>query len=409
MEYPKIRPVSAFPIELDEGQYICLQDPHHYLEHPVLVSPEMFSVIQFFDGQHSCQDIQTAYRQRYGLSLYPEHIRQIIEQLDQYLLLDSPAFFQHLDHLRREFARLSVRPSSHQGKAYPETPQDVTRLLDSFFTAPDGPGPLPRQQPAAPADSAVRAIMAPHIDISAGGPTFAWAYQALAAAPRPDVFIILGTSHVEMQNLLALTTKAFETPLGRVETGQTIVNELNAHLPYDAFADELLHKTEHSIEFQVLFLQHLYGPQPITIVPILCGGLLHEMLALQQPVTETPQLQESVESLQQIMRTRAACLVASVDFSHIGLRYGETSAPTPAMLAKVEDIDRELLTALEHGEPTEFIGRLQQDRNASRVCGIVPLYLLLRLLEDTPGTLLHYDRAELGEGSFVTFASMVWK
>jgi AmmeMemoRadiSam system protein B len=104
-----------------------------------------------------------------------------------------------------------------------------------------------------------------------------------------------------------------------------------------------------------------------------------------------------------------ACVIASVDFSHIGLRYGDSAGPNAETLKQVERIDRSLLATMENVAHEEFVAQLQQHRNATQVCGIVPIYTMLRLLDGTKGTLLHYDRAETGPGSVVTFASMVWR
>lgn len=417
MEHPKIRAISAFPVELAEGQYICLQDPHRYLEHPIVISPATFSVIQLFDGRRSFREIQEAYMRRHGVLLLTEQLQQIVDQLDQYLLLESPTFSEHLRRLRAEFARLPVRPSSHQGAAYPADQKELRVQLADYFTSAKGPGQLPEAQPpearrvesAGPLSAEVKAILAPHIDLAAGGSTFAWAYHALAASDA-ELFIILGTAHVEMQNFFAVTKKSFETPFGRVATDQSFVAALVAQLPYNPFEDELIHKAEHSIEFQVVFLQYLFGAKPIKIVPILCGGLMHEALALNQPLAQTPQLEESIAALQRLWQNHPhACVIASVDFSHIGLRYGDQAEPTAATLRTVEQLDRNLLTALANVAPGEFVAHLQRNRNATQVCGIAPMYILLRLLAGAKGTLLHYDRAETGPGSTVTFASMVWQ
>jgi AmmeMemoRadiSam system protein B len=415
MQYPKLRPLSAFPVELSDGQYICLQDPDRHLEKPVVISPNTFFIIQFFDGQHSFVDIQEAYLRQYGTLLYTEQIQQIVDQLDNCFLLESPAFFEHLRKLREEFARLPVRPSSHQGTAYPDNSEKLASQLESYFTASEGPGHLSVHQTssfdsASPIKiSTPKAIMAPHIDIEAGGPTFAWAYHALAGSDV-ELFIILGTAHVDMKNFFALTKKSFETPFGRMEIDQSFIEALADQLSYDPFEDELIHKNEHSIEFQVLFLQYLYGEQPIKIVPILCGGSVHEMIALNHPLDQTPQFEESVTCLQRLFQAYPkACVIASVDFSHVGIRYGDRAGPNAETLKKVEHVDRNLLAAMENVAHEEFIAQLQQHRNATQICGVAPIYTLLRLLDGTKGTLLHYDRAETGPGSIVTFASMVWE
>lgn len=413
MTYPKLRPVSAFPITHENEEYICLQDPHHYLESPVVISPETLSVIQFFDGKHSFGDIQEAYMRHYGILVYTEQLQQIVEQLDQCLLLESPRFFTHVEQLRREFAACAVRSSTHQGAAYPDEKGKICAQFDGYFHAQHGPGRVPQADQSS-AGRSVNAVMAPHIDFNAGGPAYAWAYDALAASDA-EIFVILGTSHVDMKNYFALTNKAFATPFGELQTHQGFVEKLADFVSYNPFEDELIHKTEHSIEFQVVFLQYLRErirprDKPISIVPILCGGLLHEAIAFNQPLDQALQLEESIRGLQQVLEQYdKVCMIASVDLSHVGLKYGHAEEPDAAQLAMVEQTDRTLLHAIQHTDHRQFITQLQHNRNATQVCGVAPIYTMLRLLDGATGTLLHYKQAEFGPGSYVSFASMVWE
>ena len=413
MTYPKLRPISAFPITHDNEEYICLQDPHHYLESPVVVTPETLSVLQFFDGKHSFIEIQEAYMQRYDVLVYTEQLQQIVGQLDQCLLLESPRFFAHVEQMRQEFAALAVRSSTHQGAAYPEEKDAICHQFDGYFTSKNGPGRIPQANPAA-ASRRVKAVMAPHIDFSAGGPTYAWAYDALAGSDA-EIFVILGTSHVDMKNYFALTRKAFATPFGELQAHQGFVEKLADFVSYNPFEDELIHKTEHSVEFQVVFLQYLgeriqRNHRPISIVPILCGGLLHEAIAFNQPTAQVPQLEESIHGLQRVLEQyNNVCVIASVDLSHVGLKYGHVEKPGTMELAMVEQTDRNLLHAMKEADHRQFMAQLHQNRNATQVCGVAPIYTMLRLLDGAHGALLHYKQAEFGPGSYVSFASMVWE
>jgi hypothetical protein len=57
-----------------------------------------------------------------------------------------------------------------------------------------------------------------------------------------------------------------------------------------------------------------------------------------------------------------------------------------------------------------FATTLVRERNNRRICGLPPLYIMLKTLEGmVEGELLRYDHTEVdGEGSFVTFASMAF-
>ena len=72
-------------------------------------------------------------------------------------------------------------------------------MIDGFYRHEKGPGTAPVFGDGEP----VRGLVAPHIDVSSGGPSFAWAYHALAQKSPPDRFVILGTGHHGADNLFA--------------------------------------------------------------------------------------------------------------------------------------------------------------------------------------------------------------
>ena len=104
----------------------------------------------------------------------------------------------------------------------------------------------------------------------------AWGYNEIAERELPDFFVILGTGHSGPANNFAITEKDFVTPLGVASTDRDFVAALREQCDTDFTAGELAHKSEHSVEFQVVFLQYLYkrlglverGP---SIVPVLCS------------------------------------------------------------------------------------------------------------------------------------------
>ena len=55
------------------------------------------------------------------------------------------------------------------------------------------------------------------------------------------------------------TRKDFATPLGAAETDGELLDAVAARCSLDLFADEFAHRREHSIEFQVVWLQHVIG------------------------------------------------------------------------------------------------------------------------------------------------------
>src|SRR6185437_15452536 len=145
------------------------------------------------------------------------------------------------------------------GSAYPAETPTLAKLLFTRVGGPIG-------------GSETVAIAAPHASPEGGWDTYRAAYQSLPPLEqaRDLTFVILGTSHYGAPDRFGLTRKNFVTPFGETQTNAELVNELEQAAPGAVLMEDYCHAVEHSIEFQVVFLQHLYGPR-VRILPILCG------------------------------------------------------------------------------------------------------------------------------------------
>ena len=412
---PRVRPVEAFPVEQNGQTFICLKDPLNLAE-PIGISPIGYFIFAHLDGRHAFIDIQEAYAKRFGALLPSAELRSFIELLDTRYFLDSERFASRQSAAVSEFAQLRSRPAAHVGGIYKADPEDLTVQLDNYFAAPDGPGlPSAKDRAAAP-----KAIVAPHIDFQRGGPAYAWAYKPLVESEGADLYIILGTCHCSGRTPFILTAKDFETPLGPVETDKNFVAQLQTSAHEDLFLDEYLHKGEHSIEFQVLFLKYaahkraaLVGQteKPFKIVPILVSSFYSALMRGTPPESElgVGAFLRALGSMAQADR-RKICFVAGVDFAHIGRQFGDREAITAEFLKWVEGEDRELLNCLVERDAAGFFQHLVKDRDRRRICGFSPLYSLIQLLNGTEGKLLKYGQAFTPEtGSAVSFASLIFR
>src|SRR5262249_28024387 len=155
---------------------------------------------------------------------------------------------------------------------------ELRKMFARFFEAPAGPGAIAADGASGDRPD-VSAVIAPHIDFHRGGPAYAWAYRELAERCPADLFVIFGTCHAGMAEPFALTRKDWETPLGPVHVDQPFVDAVEARSGVSCFRSESAHRTEHSIEFQAVFLQYLFGGRrDFTIVPALTS-FAHEALA----------------------------------------------------------------------------------------------------------------------------------
>jgi MEMO1 family protein len=268
MDHPKLRPIEAFPVDLGGREVICLRDPMHLTNDAVFVPREALFILAHFDGKHSILDIQEACTRQYGQLLPSDPIQGLIAELDKSLLLDNERFEVHKQQLIAEFRASPVRRAAHAGTAYEADPTALGDQLAGYFADPTGPGTAA----ALAIDGAVWGILAPHIDPRRGGSCFAWAYEAIRQVTA-NVFVIFGTAHQPTSVPFPLTLKDYETPLGVVETDKAWVRALARRYPTDLLSDELAHRSEHSIEFQVLFLQYILGrADPGWLLPRVCGA-----------------------------------------------------------------------------------------------------------------------------------------
>src|ERR671936_504634 len=140
MDYPKLRPIEAFPVDLGGREVVCLRDPTHLTGEAVFVPREALFILAHFDGQHSILDIQEAYTRQSGELLFSDTIKAFIAKLDEHLLLDNDRFQAYKRQVIAEFRGLPSRPAAHAGEAYEADPIQLETQLASYFAPPEGPG-----------------------------------------------------------------------------------------------------------------------------------------------------------------------------------------------------------------------------------------------------------------------------
>lgn len=436
IEYPKIRPVEAIPAQ---ENLICLRDPMGISDKLIFLPPELFFIISLFDGNHSILDIQTAYTRRYGTLLFSDRVKELIEKLDSLLFLESSRFEEARKNALEEYRKAPLRKASHAGVAYEKGKNALLKQLNSFFEGPDGPkiperaqtseeAPIKKipeetisikvtptpQSEAAPSmeanrttepDTKLTGLIAPHIDLIRGGKCFAWSYSELSKRCRAKTFVILGISHVQTNRRFVLTEKDFETPLGVVPADREFINGLRRRFTMDFFEDELVHRNEHSVEFQALFLRYIYPDEErLRIVPILCSSR-DEIISGCSP-SEDPEFSEFLSALKAECSERddEPCLIAGVDLSHLGQRFGQNISMTPAVLKKAEIDDMNMIQLILNRDAEGFMHFIQEEKDRRNVCGVPAIYTLLKLINAKEAKLLRYDQAvDMETSSVVTF------
>jgi AmmeMemoRadiSam system protein B len=408
MDYPKLRNIEALPVSMQGQDLIYCRDPQRITENMVVLPQSAYFIVSLFDGVHSIRDIQAEYMRTFGELIYSDQIIEIMEKLDRSLLLDSDRFHKYRKMVEEEFFQTTIRKPMLAGGGYESVSEKLRMEIESFYFLEGGPGQGPQPQVSV---NGLQGFIAPHIDYMRGGPCYAWAYKEVAEHSDHDVFIILGTSHQATHQRFVLTKKDFQTPFGVLKTDQDILNRLENDLGRDFFTDEFVHRSEHSIELQAVYLHCLFqNNSNVRIVPILCGSF-YEMILCGNHPSETEEVNRFIETLRQIIREdgRKICVVASADLAHVGKQFGHEYHVSEAVMEEVKEKDLAMLDCVIQCDAEGFFDYILKEHDRRNICGLSPIYTFLRLLENSEGTLLKYSQWKDPDGNgAVTFASLVF-
>ena len=402
---PKLRHVEAFPVDTEDGKMIALRDPLGISEEIILVTQAALFILQFCDGEHSKADIVAHSSKKLGFEIEMELFENLLAHLDENYLLDNQNFRNRMRTIESALLKGEFRPAAHAGASYPAEREALAKQIDAKIKKKNGAGKIgPVNGLPTP-----KGIIAPHIDLRIGGSTYTHAYKRIAESPAADVYVILGTGHAGLRNVYSVLPIDFDTPLGRVETDKKFIKALEKKYAGDLYSDVFLHKSEHTIEFQTVFLKKLLGDRPFTIVPVLCSFSYHA-LVMDQFSREKAIIESFSQALRQTIRDekRTVTVIASVDFAHVGPRYGDRSRPDARFLQEVESHDQAALQSALRVDADGWLKNIASVDDRYRICGFSPIYTLLSAIEAQKGELLHYEQGLMDDKqSVVSFCSAV--
>ena len=379
---------------------LLIRDPFRFSDSMLLIPPQLVPCLACFDGQQTSLDLRASLVQITGEIQVGEIEKQLFEALSEAGFLEDPKFEQLRSARIGEFAATEKREASHAGSAYPNDAAEARKALSEFMQGATPPS----------ADSLI-GIASPHVSPFGGWESYRDAYSALLPEYKERTFVVLGTSHYGEPDRFGLTSKPFLTPFGEATTDTTLVDELAGAAPGAVRMEDYCHAVEHSIEFQVLFLQHLYGPN-IRILPILCGSFARSIYE-----GGKPEANEDVErflgSLGEIAAREGERLfwVLGVDMAHMGRRYGD-AAPARAdegLMAAVAVRDQRRIESLTQADADGFWNQIQENQDDLKWCGSSPIYTFLKVVPQARGSLRRYQQWNIDEQSVVSFAAIAFR
>lgn len=387
--------LEFIPVQDRGQQMILVRDRFGLVREGTVIAPQLYRFLYLLDSFKEFQELQLYLsRQAGGVLVSQAEIQKVLNNLEQAYLLDSKQYRSAKEGLKSAFAARETRPASHAGRSYPDNAEALSRQLDRIL------GENPAQAPARP----VKGLVAPHIDLAVGAKGYGSAYSRLQGASYQRV-VVLGIGHQMEQGLFSLTGKTYETVLGPLPADRDSMFKLCQSGELLVADSDYEHCSEHSIEFQALFLRHLLGNTGCQLVPILCGSMRH-FLSKYNRQGFLDAAGQFLEALQKIVAQESTLIVAGVDFSHIGPKFGHEQ-PAPRMQSEAKEHDSALLDALCRRDPDRFWHISREVDDCYHVCGFSALACLLEVLPPCRGELLHYEMWHEGPtSSAVSFAAV---
>lgn len=412
---PKLRwPLELQPVEQDGSQWIVIRDRSGITEQPAVVPAPLMAIISRFDGINSAAVI-AAELAKFGVT--PEFVLKVAAELDGHLLLDNEKSQNRWLEIQRAYGGLEIRPAAFAGAVYSGEPKDLKRELDGY-AAKAAPVPAEKLSRA----KRMAAIASPHIDYRRGWHAYATAAAALSHCPAPEIIFLIGTSHQASRGIFHLTRKGFETPLGRLNPALEVIEDLaKVFGPERSFQEEILHRSEHSLELQVPFLQRRFcmsrpEHQPL-VVPILVGSF-HSYLESGLQPDENGEARDFIGAWTEVLRTletsgRKTLIYAGIDLAHVGLHFGDSERVAGLRQELIDARDRELISAVLAADEKRLFAHIAEDLDARRICGFPTLYTMLSAVKKSgknlQGDLIEYRQAADPQNDcVVTFASAYW-
>jgi AmmeMemoRadiSam system protein B len=397
---PALRSLDFMPSHVLERPGLLIRDPYRFSDVTLIVPPALTGGLQFFDGCHSDLDLREYLVRTTGNLEVGDLVRHFVDALSEAGFLEDENFARRKQEAEQRFAAALRRDPVHAGSGYPAEAAELRQTLAGYM---DGAA-------AGIGRGSATAIAAPHVSPFGGVETYRAAYSALSPGDAERTFVILGTSHYGRPDCFGLTRKPFATPFGETATDLGVVDFLEKEARDGAVMEDYCHAVEHSIEFQVIFLQHLFGPR-IRIVPILCGAYVRSLYEGGLPEASEP-VRRAIGTLGELASRENGRLlwVLGVDMAHIGRRYGDQLQARAGQgeMEQVERRDRSRIACMEQGDAQGFWEQVRENRDDLKWCGAAPIYTFLRAVPQARGRLLRYQQWNIDEGSVVSFAGMAF-
>jgi len=433
---PKLRAIRGFPAQgPNNQQMIGLTDARQISDKVVYASPAVQMLLPLMDGKHTIDEIIG----QVGRGLNRPILEGLVAQLDEAGLMEGPTFDAILAKMRADFdgapnlppassaamAEALIQQGVQQGGEAPPAnaaeaatrgAEKIRKIFDEWTEA------ALKNSEKKSFDGLPKGVIAPHLDYPRGWLNYASTWGRMRGVARPERIVILGTNHFGMSTGVCGCDKGYETPLGICEADHDLIATVRRRLG-EADASKLFehrydHEREHSIELQIPWIQHVFGPDASGKYPKVFGVLVHDPSVNAGESYDGKGL--SLEGFLKAMESAIAempgptLIVSSADLSHVGPAFGDQQTlageakEAVEFRNKVVSHDREMLGMFGEGKAEDMMASMSWQQNPTRWCSIGNMVAAMRLAKPSRVELLNYAAAMDPQGyTFVSSASLV--
>jgi MEMO1 family protein len=391
--------LDFMPSPAPEHPGLFIRDPYRYSDAMLVIPPVLVRCLECFDGTQTELDLRGALTEATGDLDVGHLIGHLRDTLSSAGFLEDAAFAAMKEARQVEFAAATVREPSHAGSAYPADPEEMRSAMRQWM---DG-------APAtAECDGDLFAIAAPHVSPQGGWQSYRSAYSCLGTEHKDRTFVILATSHYGEPETFGLTRKSFRTPLGDAVCDTALVDRLAANGGRGVSMEDYCHSFEHTVELQVIFLQHALGAG-VKILPVLVGPFAHSLYRGGNP-EDDDRVKAFFDALGELQAREGDRLfwILGVDMAHMGARYHDpfTATAGEGAMQDVKARDSRRIESIGAMDGAGFWEQVRENHDDLKWCGSAPFYTFLKTAPKSRGELLQYEQWNIDDSSVVSFAGM---
>ncbi|MFQ5992396.1 MAG: hypothetical protein ACE5NA_08150, partial [Nitrospiraceae bacterium] len=130
--FPSLRNLQFSPIKTEDEQYVLLWDPTGLSSEKLIVPLSYFYLLQFFDGDHSLEQIGARYLNKFGEFLTPDRLRRLVADLEAKMFLEGKQVESAKQLAQTAYRSSPLRKQMYAGKSYEGDAEKLKAQLEGF-------------------------------------------------------------------------------------------------------------------------------------------------------------------------------------------------------------------------------------------------------------------------------------